>query len=224
MLTPHPQLVLEQLVANAKGLKRKNLNLLQTICDEHFKTKAVDFSLATIGRLSERAGGISRKALYNATSADYQALIRAWAAFSAGGKAHLSKVPTPLQDNGLLLQIPDPAVRALVGAAFAERNRLRSEVTLLKRSTNIVVDRRTCAPSTPVTVVNGSEIYAPAPTLTDSERRALKKAASPTFLSGESWTEGVSGEVKNGRGRTLFDPGFLTALRKVLGETHGDGS
>lgn len=65
------------------------------------------------------------------------------------------------------------------------------------------------------TVVDGVEVFEGA-RLTDSERRALEKAVSAAFLQGEGWTEGPHGEIRNARGRNVFDVGFSTAIRKVV--------
>lgn len=216
MTALHPQSLFEPLAANAKGLKLKNLNILQRVCISHYEAKALDFSLAAIGRLSEAAGGISKKALYNPTSTDYQSLVHAWAAFVASGCAMPAAKAKPLAEESLLRQIPDPAVRALVGAAVAERNRLRAEINLLKGVTSIVVDRRPASSQVPHAIVNGTEIFAAGPSLTDTERRALGKAISHTFLESEGWVEGAHGEIRNGRGRSVFEPGFTTAIRKLL--------
>lgn len=216
MTTLHPQTFFETLASSAKGLKLKNINILQRVCVAHYESKALDFSLATVGRLSEAAGGISKKAIYNPTSVDYKALANVWAAFAASTRgAPLAKVP-PLAEESLLMQIPDPAIRALVGAAVAERNRLRSELNVLKGATSIIVDRRTTAGIAPLAVVGGSEIFAPMPTLTDTEKRALEKAISRASLDCEGWAEGAHGEIRNSRGRSVFEPGFTTAIRKLL--------
>lgn len=211
----HPQTIYEQLLANAGTLKRKNLAIIQDICTTLFDAKAVDFSLAAVGRASERAGGVSKKALYNPTSADYQALIRAWADFVTSGQKSVVTPTKPLAEDSLLLKIPDPAVRALVAAALGERNRLRAELNVLKAASTIVVDRRQAVAAHRATVVDGVEVFEGA-RLTDSERRALEKAVSAAFLQGEGWTEGPHGEIRNARGRNVFDVGFSTAIRKVV--------
>jgi len=218
MTTLHPHTLYEQLLTSASSLKRKNLTFIHDICTALYEAKASDFSLATVGRASEKAGGISKKALYNPTSAEYQALIRAWSEFAASGRPNAIAPPKAQGEDALLLKIPDPAVRALVGAAIAERNRLRAEVNLLKSASNIVVDRRQGMTPTPFTTMNGIEVFEPRQQLTDTERRSLQKAVSAPFLNGEGWTEGPHGEIRNARGRNIFDVGFSTALRKMLSE------
>lgn len=52
---------------------------------------------------------------------------------------------------------------------------------------------------------------------TELERLALRKCTSPDFLAEQGWHETDLGEVGNARGRTVFDPGFVSGLRKLLG-------
>lgn len=60
-------------------------------------------------------------------------------------------------------------------------------------------------------------LLAPKSQLTDSERQALRKAVSDEFLESKGWREAEHGEIVTDKGRTVFDPGFATAIRKVLG-------
>ena len=48
------------------------------------------------------------------------------------------------------------------------------------------------------------------------ERDALRKALSEKFLESEGWTVDKHGRIKNDKGRTIFDAGFATALRKIV--------
>jgi hypothetical protein len=54
--------------------------------------------------------------------------------------------------------------------------------------------------------------------LTPSEREALQKAVSASYLEERGLKEGSHGEIVNERGRTVFEVGFARALRKVLGD------
>lgn len=53
--------------------------------------------------------------------------------------------------------------------------------------------------------------------LTDSERDALQKAISDGFLVDQGWKLGPGGDISTASGRILFEPGYVTAIRKVLG-------
>jgi hypothetical protein len=53
--------------------------------------------------------------------------------------------------------------------------------------------------------------------LTPSEREALQKAVSASYLEERGLKEGSHGEIVNERGRTVFEVGFARAIRKVLG-------
>jgi len=52
--------------------------------------------------------------------------------------------------------------------------------------------------------------------MTDSERKALRKAVSSDFLDEQGLREGSHGEILTECGRPLFDVGFARAIRTVL--------
>lgn len=192
-----------------RPLKIKNLHAIQELCQEVYQAGSRDFQLASIGKLCEKKGILTARGLYNAAQADYRALIRAWELYSGPLPP---KRPKPLATEEYIQRIEDPAIRTLVQTIISERNRLKSELNTLKASTFIVVDKRP-PPSQPI---NGTKAAIGA--LTDSERRALNKAISKEFLEAHGWKEANFGEIVNERGRTVYDPGYATALRKALAE------
>jgi hypothetical protein len=212
----HPDDVLQALLKkSARSQKEANLRKLHEVCAaQHGGSK--DFSLPAIGRLWEAAGGIKARALYNAASDDYRTLIKAWADLS--GPVEVS--PAPVKESrrySFLTRIEDPAVRALVQGVVIERDKLEGEVNLLKSLSTLTINRN---PSLATTPPAGAPALLPAATspttLTESERAALERAISPDFLDGEGWVETKNGAVKKENGRTIFDPGFTKAIRKVL--------
>lgn len=212
----HPDDVLQALLKkSARSQKEANLRKLHEVCAaQHGGSK--DFSLPAIGRLWEAAGGIKARALYNAASEDYRTLIKAWADFS--GPVEVS--PATAKESrrySFLARIEDPAVRSLVQGVVIERDKLVGEVNLLKSLSTLTINR---APSLATTPPASAPALLPATTspttLTDSERAALERAISPDFLDGEGWVETKNGAVKKENGRTIFDPGFTKAIRKML--------
>lgn len=216
----NPNDVLDALRATStRRQKVSNLELLHELCAAQ-QAGSRDFSLPTIGRLWEAAGGIKARALYNAASADYRTLIAAWEKHS-GPAPRKDAEPKGAKQSAFLEKIEDPAVRALVQGALIERDKLQAEVNLLKSATMLQLDRSPpmlAGPATtqvgPLSPVLPSPTAAPA--LTTSEREALEHAVSPVFLEDQGWTEKRSGEVVNDKGRRIFEAGFTKAIRKVL--------
>lgn len=213
----HPDAVLESLHAKAaRSNRRNNLTRMHELCRKQHEASSRDFSLSSIGRLVEAEGIMKGRALYNAQSADYKALIEAWAAY-AGPPA--PKAPKTLASHDYLMRIEDPAIRSIMQAIIAERDKLKAQLNVLKANTQVTVDRRplgatvSAAPGTqPVTVLTLSA------QLTPSEREALQKAVSHDYLEERGLREGSHGEIINERGRTVFEVGFARAIRKVLGD------
>jgi Putative phage integrase len=86
----------------------------------------------------------------------------------------------------------------------------------VKAHAQVVIDRR------PTSAIAGSALAPTAASgmvsgLTEAERNALHQAITPEFLQSEGWHEGEHGQITNDRGRTVFRPGYVTAMRKVLG-------
>jgi hypothetical protein len=210
-----PDAVLESLLAKGgRSNRRASLAKMYELCRRQHEAGSRDFSLSAIGRLAEAEGIMKGRALYNAPSADYRALIEAWAAY-AGPPA--PKPPRTLASHEYLMRIEDPAIRSIMQAIIAERDKLKAQLNVLKANAQVTVDRRPLAATVaavphaqPVTVL------AMAAQLTPSEREALQKAVSAHYLEERGLREGSHGEIVNARGRTVFEVGFARAIRKVL--------
>lgn len=209
----HPEAIFEAMLAKSSRPQRaKNLKLLHEICSAQYKG-AKDFSLGSIGRICEAAGGLKRRALYNAASADYRTLIQAWQDFAGVEVAKPLAAPGP-SGPAFVESIHDPAIRALVYGIIVERDRLRGEVSLLKSVTIVQVDRR--PPMPPAAPISESSKGAAQQLLSPSERLELERAISSEFLHDEGWSLGPLGEVNNAKGRTVYGVGYVRGIRKIL--------
>ena len=212
----HPDAVLESLLAKAeRSNRRANLTKMHELCRKQHEAGSRDFSVPTIGRLAEVEGIMKGRALYNAPSADYRALIEAWAAY-AGPPA--PKPIKTLASHDYLMRIEDPAIRSIMQAIIAERDKLKAQLNVLKANTQVTVDRRPLGAT--VSSAPGAQpvaVLALATQLTPSQREALQKAVSADYLEERGLKEGSHGEIVNERGRTVFEVGFASAIRKVLG-------
>ena len=202
----HPDTLLGELLSKGgRPLKLRNLRAIHELCRAQHEAGSRDISISTIGKMCERDGLLAARGLYNAAMVDYRNLIGAWSTYAG------PVVPKPkkqLASEDYLSRIDDPAIRAIVQGVIVERNKLKAQLNTLKANTTVVVDRRPALQRSDLAL---SAIF------TDSERRALFKAVSPEFLESQGWREADFGEVVNSRGRTVFDPGFATAVRKITG-------
>ncbi|MCG7873102.1 MAG: hypothetical protein JAZ11_13465 [Candidatus Thiodiazotropha lotti] len=221
MTTIDPEAILEDLKYKASRRKTKTLDLIYAVLKKQTKSGALDFSIATIGRLSSAAGGPSTQAIRNKGGIEYRQLIEAWAA-SQGTTTKKPLSPTnhqklPTKDEDLLRCIEDPPLRAVFGTIIAERNKLLSENRLLKTQTIFLIDRRPVRQSVQPTLeflpsLNGM--------LTNMERDALKAAISDKLFAERGWTIQVNGRVKDEDGRLLYMPGYVMAIKKIIGESN----
>jgi NAD-specific glutamate dehydrogenase len=218
----HPDIVREAILSVASHpAKRRNLELIHEVCNEREKAGNKDFSLKAVGEAVEARGGIKVKALWNSQSSDYRKLIDAWQAYAGGPKLRELSKANPL--DILTKNIADPATRIVVEKLISERNALRAEVNILKSQITLVIDRRPQrVESASAETADGSMTLeiTKGPKLNVLEREAVEHAISLEFWRGEGWQEEKNGRVVKdlgeGRTRTIFKPGFVSAIRKIL--------
>jgi hypothetical protein len=122
------------------------------------------------------------------------------------------------QDYQLLERIDDTAVRALFGQIVRERDRYKSEANMLKNQTKIVIDKRPTA----FTESQHEDSVDLLPSLkgicSDNEIKALRTVCTEEWLEKLAFQTNDLGQVKDEYGMEILPRGFLTALKKILGE------
>lgn len=207
----HPDELLERLKANANLRKQKNLEIIHSICREQIERGSKDFSVATIARLSQGRGGPVKSTIHNKTGDDFKGLINAWAKHTGGLTKRERKVnESPV--HSVLDKIERADVRSVMGSVLAENKTLRRQLDILKAGTKVVIDLRKWNDSPP------SEILSAVVDLTESEKTALRHAISDQTMKDEGWKIDAYGRILNGKNRTIFKPGFVHAIRKILDE------
>lgn len=130
-----PQQVYDALLqATHRSDRRGNLAKVHEICRIQSEG-SMDFSIGTIGKLLEVAGGLKARVLYNAASSDYRTLIDAWARNVQ--RAHgESAVPDGVRVAASWIdRISDPVLRTLAAGLRIERDKLSAELNLLRAQT-----------------------------------------------------------------------------------------
>ncbi|MFY7865610.1 gamma-mobile-trio protein GmtX [Roseateles sp.] len=206
-----PDEVLDSIMATSpRPQKVRNLKELHSVCKALYEIGPRDFSYSHVGKVCESKSIMKARGLYNSAAEDYRKLIDAWAHLAGPLPPKLIDKNNPSQEY--VSEIQDPVLRMLVKRDLAKLGRVTAELNLLKSQKTFVVDKRPIADSTlpmPTNAINQLE---------DSELKALRKALSPESLKRKGWEVTKVGEVVSDRGRTIFEPGFATGLRKLLGE------
>ena len=208
----HPDDLLDQLKKTATPRKQKTLDLIHEVCREQYDRGSKDFSVATIARIAADRGGPSKGAIHNATGDDYKGLIKAWAEHTGG----LTRKVRQVSENpysALIDQIENPALRSMMNGILAENRQMRREITLLKAEGNRVIDMRpqSIEPRETIQILPASHGLYP------SEMEALRHAVSDRLLKDEGWTTDSEGRLITETGRALYKPGYVSAIRKILG-------
>ena len=202
---------------------QKSLDKLNGILQAYAEAGQKDFSITQIGRVSAAEGGPGYESIRATNNKHYRTLIEAWAQkCKTDTKKPLAPhsrskaIPT---DNALLERIPDVAVRALFGQIIAERNRYRNEVNLLKQHANIIIDKRPVRQFDVAADPTVQVLPAFSNILTESEKKALAYSISDKCMEAHGWQTTQAGQVKDMEYNTeIFPRGFITGLRKILGE------
>ncbi|WP_210442224.1 gamma-mobile-trio protein GmtX [Vibrio crassostreae] len=202
---------------------QQNLDKLNDMLKVYAESGQHDFSITQIGRVSAENGGLAYEALRATRNKHYRTLIEAWAAkCNTSTKKPLSNTSRSKYipaDNKLLERIPDLAVRALFGQIIAERNRYRNEVNLLKQHANIIIDKRPVRQFDTTAEPSVEVLPSLSGVLTESEKKALAYAISDECMEKNDWQTTQAGQVKDMEYNCeIFPRGFVTGLRKLLGE------
>ncbi len=207
----NPNELYKQLCENASKRKQNTLHLINELCIEQSKNPTKDFSISTIGRLSQKNGGPTEQALRNKNGADYRALIGAWAQFcNTTTKKPLKNHNTTLTDS-ILSNISDPTTKALVGMVISENKSLKREISLLKEATVLDVDLR----YQPQERAKDDVVEILSISLTDMELSALQHAISDEFIVSQGWKSDEYGRIKK-QNMQIYKPGYITAIKKIL--------
>ena len=195
----------EKIVSTLSGRKQKSLKIIHEICQEQVERGSKDFSVATIGLLSEKRGGPVTQTIRNKTGEEYRAVIELWKKECGADDV----VPGQGVTGSWTDQIKEPDHKFLAKDLELKVKRLQQENTMLRANANPIIDMRPkTSPSKNVQKVE----------LNDSERKALKHAISEEVFEHYGWSKGEKGQVFDERDKVIFKPGYVTAIEKILSE------
>ena len=226
----HPDAVLDSLLAKGgRSDKLARLSQVHEICRKQHQSGSRDFSLPTIGRLAQEQNIITGRALNNAPSANYRALIQAWADYAGPSVPKSQKAQKQPATYEYVKRIPDPALRSKVLIIIAERDDLKAQLNTIKGATQLDIVQRPGEPMQ-ATLVSRQQpgtftsaprtetptVLPPLSELTRTEREALVNSISPEYLEMRGLHIGDGGEILDRSGRTIFTIRFVSAVRKML--------
>lgn len=203
--------IYNELYEQATTRSKKSLKIIKAACDSQVNIKATDFTIATIGLLSEELGGIKAKAMRNKEGKHFKQLV------SAYSDRYSTKVTKPPKKDPLdwISDIEDAGTRIKVYDLYAENKRVRNERDLLKAVKVVDVDMRLSSESQSEQLMLGNK-------LDHDELQALSHFISEQNLKNWAWTKGKSGELLDASGRKATKPGFIDAIEKLLIIKEGD--
>ena len=208
-----PDEMFQRLIKDATSRTVKSLTIIHQVCTEQAERGSRDFTIATIGRLTEDAGSIKAQAIRNKTGEKYRALVESWAEFKKPLKVASGKIK---KQDEWINEITSPRIQWLVRDLMAEKSRLFGKLQTAKQESNIHIDMRPANN-------NSTQSALPRFILTPLQKRALAHAIDEATLRRNHWVKDENGRVcsvlndDNKETETeIFRPGFIQAIEKIL--------
>jgi hypothetical protein len=203
--------IYNELYEQATTRTKQSLEILKAACESQVNIKATDFTVATIGLLSDELGGIKAKAMRNKEGKHFKQLVEAYSAI------YSPKVTKPTKKDPLdwISDIEDAGTRIKVYDLYAENKQLRNERNLLSAVKVVEVDMRLSSGSQSDQVRLENK-------LDHDELQALSHFISDRNLKSWAWTKGPNGELVDQTGRNATQKGFVDAIEKLLLIEEGD--
>jgi len=210
--------LLEQLVAKASnkviGVKLRNLNdVCRTIVLETKQRLTVPEVLRHYkARFPDQSQSLSEQTVRNKRPGGnpYQVLYRKWEDIAA--HVVTSSLTEPGSIGGAIIaeseirKIEDVTLRHQVFMLFAQNRSLHNQLNIMKEA----------ATDAPIQLADGAPLAGGAElVLTDAEVEAVRDFIDPRKLRARHLAKNDGDGVSTRDGRTIADPGFITALEKI---------
>jgi hypothetical protein len=206
----------DELLSGTTERGRKTVENVWTVCEE-MALAGEEVFVAEVGRrLKSRFGGPNAQSIRDQPE-------RLKRLVDLVAEATQSSKPAPgRREDDLLADIKDQTIRAQVRLALEERDRLRKEVTALKKAFERIA---------PIRDLSAEQCYRPMPdgapeeaspsakdAFAADERAAVRRFLSPGFLHDEGFRiDDRLGLLSDETGRSILPPAFVRALRKISG-------
>ena len=197
----------QELIQDVSETIQKKLKILRDACDSQVIGKSNDYTIATIGRISQSKSGVSAQTIRNKSKHGkrYRALIDAYSTY------YSKPVPKKIDSNNpqyLASCIEDTQTRIMVYELLSKNKKLQNELNMLKSVTEIEIDFRknTTKIEKPLKLKNQ---------LTEQERAALLNFVSETKLKDLGWQTSTNGRLLEENGKPVTKPFFVDAINKL---------
>ena len=192
--------------AASDGANRRvlsNIEIIVGICREQEKRGSTDFSIATIGMLSDERGGIKEQSIRNDKHRRFSSIIKAF-----DEKNKKKKSTSAIRDDDWIERIEDSNCQWLARELRGDNKRLKAEVQLLKETANVTIDLRE----------NSVQSNSPndQPKLSPIMIKALKHFISKEHLQELEFKVSEHGELIGRDGEVLSKVGFIHAIEQIL--------
>lgn len=199
------QELINDLKENCTARASKSIDLILRICLEQVQRNSRDFSIATIGRVSESSGGLTEQALRNKGGERYRRII---SAFEKQYGSPIVNKNVPIKNDSWVDRIEEHEIRWLVNDLIAENRNLKNENDTLKSNIDMTVDLRDITDSS-------SDQALLSVTLSGSEKASIEHFLSDGMLTDNEWKIDNRGKLIVQGGESITKAGFADAIAKI---------
>lgn len=220
----HAEQVYKDLLAKADHARsRKSLEQLWAALEQMQADEVPDYSLARVGKYTDKMGGPKAQSIRNENGAKFRELIDAFARTAGKARARTPAHP-PSNVERAIEMIPDMAARVALKMMLEDRRRLQIENNDLRSA----FKRLSVAPTRPEeprgqVEVLGAAAGPQAMTLDPAAISAINRFLASDWFEERLWTVDPDGSISDDAtgGDMIAPPGFVDALRSIV-QSHAD--
>ena len=205
--------LLESLIRSSSKKVSTSLRIINKVCEEQKARGSLDFTIATIGKLSKINGGPSTQSIRNKTGEKYRALIQAWKK-----SAETKRKPKSLElsePHDWTDRISEVELRWLAKDMMRDLKKLRGEISILKGNLSMSIDLRENQLEIDSNQIKSSPDL-PEINITPLERKALIHSISPENIKSRGWKRDSRGQIVDQESRQIYKPGYAIAIEKII--------
>ncbi|MGA4606961.1 gamma-mobile-trio protein GmtX [Pseudoalteromonas maricaloris] len=199
--------VFDSLVSESSHRVIKSLGIIRKACENELEKGRLNFTIASIGRLSESMGGPKEQAIRNKTNSGkvYRSLIKAYATTYQPKKEERVGILESYED--VLAGVEDHKIRIRMLDFLAKNKKLENQIKQQQMALN--------APDWSDLQGNPISHSAIGIDLNLIELKALSHFISQDNINSRNWSVSNDGQIIDESGKALTKRGFVDAIEKL---------
>jgi hypothetical protein len=214
----------DRILARSSKRKQNNIQALWLLLVRMHSQGIRVFTVSTVGRASERSGGVKLQSMMNKGGADYRELITAFAEEVGGAQPSLGQGSSPLEQA--IEAIPDLDIRTRLRMVLSKAKRLEADNDRLREALRqshasaesrlhpCVPDGHTSLPTNPAAM----------PVIDADAMMILERFVSDDWIDERRWNVDRHGTIHDEFGERITPVAFVKEMRRLISAMAGQPS